>query len=196
MINSNFIKMKKALLLLTVSCFFLLNAGAQNKLTADTTKSKILWLGEKVTGQHTGTINLKSGWLNWQDNKIVSGEFNIDMASLKESENNGKLLGHLKSDDFFGVNKYPEAKLVLTGSTPFNKGSGVVNGTLTIKESTNPIEFKATMQKKDDGTWFFANITVDRTKYNIRYGSGSFFDNLGDKTIYDEFKLKVNLLVK
>lgn len=196
MINSNFIKMKRALLLLTVSGLFLLNAGAQNKLTADTTKSKLLWLGEKVTGQHTGTINLKSGWLNWQDNKIVSGEFNIDMASLKESENNGKLLGHLKSDDFFGVNKYPEAKLVLTGSTPFDKGSGVVKGTLTIKESTNPIEFKATMQKKDDGTWFFANITVDRTKYNIRYGSGSFFDNLGDKTIYDEFKLKVNLLVK
>ena len=188
--------MKKALLLLAVSGLFLLNAGAQNKLTVDTTKSKLLWLGEKVTGQHTGTINLKSGWLNWQDNKIVSGEFNIDMASLKESENNGKLLGHLKSDDFFGVNKYPEAKLVLTGSTPFDKGSGMVSGTLTIKESTNPIEFKATMQKKDDGTWFFANITVDRTKYNIRYGSGSFFDNLGDKTIYDEFKLKVNLLVK
>jgi len=196
MINSNFIKMKRALLLLTVSGLFLLTVGAQNKLTADTTKTKLLWLGEKVTGQHTGTINLKSGWLTWQDNKIVSGEFNIDMASLKETENNGQLMGHLKSDDFFGVVKYPVAKLVLTGSTPFDKGSGVVSGTLTIKDSTNPIEFKATMQKKDDGTWFFANITVDRTKYNIRYGSGSFFDNLGDKTIYDEFKLKVNLLVK
>ena len=188
--------MKRALLLLTLSGLFLLNAGAQNKLTADTTKTKLLWLGEKVTGQHTGTINLKSGWLTWQDNKIVSGEFNIDMTSLKETENNVQLMGHLKSDDFFGVVKYPVAKLVLTGSTPFDKGSGVVSGTLTIKDNTNPIEFKATMQKKDDGTWFFANITVDRTKYNIRYGSGSFFDNLGDKTIYDEFKLKVNLLVK
>jgi len=188
--------MKRALLLLTISGLFLVNVGAQNKLSADTTKTKLLWLGEKVTGQHTGTINLQSGWLNWQDNKIVSGEFNIDMASLKETENNERLLGHLKSDDFFGVAKYPLAKLVLTGSTPFDKGSGVVSGTLTIKDVTNPIEFKATMQKKDDGTWFFANITVDRTKYNIRYGSGSFFDNLGDKTIYDEFKLKVNLLVK
>jgi polyisoprenoid-binding protein YceI len=105
-------------------------------------------------------------------------------------------LGHLKSDDFFGVVKYPLAKLVITGSTPFDKGSAVVSGTLTIKDATNPIEFKATSQKKEDGTWFFANIIVDRTKYNIRYGSGSFFDNLGDKTIYDEFKLKVNLLVK
>ena len=196
MINFNFIKMKKALLFLTLSGIILLNVAAQNKLSADTSKTKLLWLGEKVTGQHTGSINLKSGWLTWQDNKIVSGEFNIDMASLKETENNGKLLGHLRSDDFFGVVKYPVAKLVLTGSTPFDKGSAVVSGTLTIKDSTNPIEFKATMQKKDDGTWFFANIPVDRTKYNIRYGSGSFFDNLGDKTIYDEFKLKVNLLVK
>jgi polyisoprenoid-binding protein YceI len=188
--------MKRALLLLTISGLFLVNVGAQTKLTADTTKTTLLWTGEKVTGQHTGTIKLKSGWLNWQDNKIVSGEFNIDMASLKETENNYHLIGHLKSDDFFGVAKYPQAKLVITGSTPFDKGTGVVTGTLTIKDITNPLEFKAAMQKKDDGTWFFANITVDRTKYNIRYGSGSFFDNLGDKTIYDDFKLKVNLLVK
>ena len=106
------------------------------------------------------------------------------------------LMGHLKSDAFFDVAKFPLAKLVITGSTPFDKGSGVVTGTLTIKDVTNPIEFKTAMQKKNDGTWFFSNITIDRTKYNIRYGSGSFFDNLGDKTIYDEFKLKVNLLVK
>lgn len=189
-------KMKRVLALLTISGFLLVNVLAQNKLTADTAATKLLWLGEKVTGQHTGTIKLKSGWLTMQDNKIVSGEFLIDMSTLKETENNAMLMGHLKSDDFFGVVKYPVSRLVLTGSTSFDKGTGVVSGSLTIKDITNPIEFKATMQKKDDWTWFFANITVDRTKYNIRYGSGSFFDNLGDKTIYDEFKLKVNLLVK
>jgi len=189
-------KMKRALLFLTISGLFLVNVGAQNKLTADTAATKLLWLGEKVTGQHTGTIKLKSGWLSMQDSKIVSGEFLIDMTTLKESENNAMLMGHLKSDDFFGVVKFPVAKLVISGSTSFDKGTGVVSGSLTIKEITNPIEFKATMQKKDDGTWFFANIAVDRTKYNIRYGSGSFFDNLGDKTVYDEFNLKVNLLVK
>jgi polyisoprenoid-binding protein YceI len=188
--------MKRALLFLTISGLFMLSVGAQNKLSADTTKTSLLWLGEKVTGQHTGTIKLQSGWLNWQNNKIASGEFDINMASLKETENNAMLLGHLKSDDFFGVSKFPLAKLVITGSTPFDKGSGTVSGTLTIKDITNPIEFKATMQKKEEGTWFFANITIDRTKYNIRYGSGSFFDNLGDKTIYDEFKLKANLLVR
>ena len=130
--------MKRALLLLTLTGLFLVNVGAQNKLTADTTKTNLQWLGEKVTGQHTGTIKLQSGWLNWQDNKIVSGEFNIDMASLKESENNKMLMGHLKSDDFFGVAKYPVAKLTITGSTPFDKGTGVVTGTLTIKDITNP----------------------------------------------------------
>lgn len=173
-----------------------LNVFSQNKLVADTLKSKLLWLGEKVTGQHTGTIKLQSGWLVWQDNKIISGEFNIDMTTLKDSEKNARLETHLKSDDFFGVEKFPVSKLVITGSTPFDKGNGVVSGTLTIKGVTNPIEFKSSMQKKDDGVWFYTNIIVDRTKFNVRYGSGTFFDNLGDKTIYDEFKLKVNLLVK
>jgi polyisoprenoid-binding protein YceI len=188
--------MKRILLLSALALAIIVNVSAQQKLTADNEKTKLSWLGEKVTGQHTGTINLQSGFLTWQDNKIVSGEFNIDMASIKDSEANERLEGHLKSDDFFGVVKFPVAKLVVTGSTPFDKGTGVVKGTLTIKDVTNPIEFKATMQKKDDGVWFYTNIVIDRTKYNVRYGSGSFFDNLGDKTIYDEFKLKVSLLVK
>lgn len=188
--------MRRSLLLSALTVLFLVNVNAQQKLSADTEKTKLSWLGEKVTGQHTGTINLQSGTLTMQENKIVSGEFNIDMASIKDSEASERLEGHLKSDDFFGVVKFPVAKLVVTGSTPFDKGTGVVKGTLTIKDVTNPIEFKATMQKKDDGIWFYANIVIDRTKYNVRYGSGSFFDNLGDKTIYDEFKLKVSLLVK
>jgi polyisoprenoid-binding protein YceI len=188
--------MKKTLMFLTLSGLLFSNVNAQEKLNADTNKTKILWLGEKVTGQHDGTINLKSGWITWNDNKIVSGEFYIDMTSLKDSEANVRLEGHLKSEDFFGVEKYPTSKLVITGSTSFEKGTGVVSGTLTIKDITNPVEFKATVQKKDDGVWFYANIVLDRTKYNVRYGSGSFFDNLGDKTIYDEFKLRVSLLVK
>ena len=173
-----------------------MNIYAQEKYTADREQTKLQWLGEKVTGQHTGTILLKSGWLNWKDNEIVSGELDIDMSSLKDSEANERLEGHLRSDDFFGVEKYPVAKLLITGSSPFEKGTGVVSGTLSIKGVTNPLEFKAALQKKDDGMWFFANIIVDRTKYNIRYGSGTFMDNLGDKTIFDEFKLKVSLFVK
>ena len=192
----NFIPMKTIMALLTFQFLILLNVAAQERFTADTLQTKLLWLGEKVTGQHTGTVYLKSGWITWKDNKIVSGEFDIDMTSLKESESNARLEGHLKSDDFFAVVKFPVAILSITGSTSFDKGNGVVTGTLTIKGITNPLEFKAALQKKDEGMWFYANIVVDRTKYNIRYGSGNFFDNLGDKTIFDEFKLKVSLLVK
>lgn len=173
-----------------------LTSNAQVKLTADTSKTKLLWLGEKVTGQHAGTIKLRDGWLTWQDNKTVSGEFNIDMSTIEESNNTVNLEKHLRSEDFFSVDKFPVATLQITGSDPFDKGTAVVRGNLTIKGITNPIEFKAAVQKKDEGTWFYANISVDRTKYNIRYGSGTFFDNLGDKTIFDEFKLKVSLLVK
>lgn len=188
--------MKNVLLFIV---FFGLTVGitnGQDKLAADTSKTTLAWLGEKVTGQHTGTIKLQSGWLNWQDNKIVSGEFTIDMGSIKESNRNAMLERHFKSDDFFSVEKYPTAVLVLTGSDSFEKGTAVVKGTLTIKGITNPIEFKSNVQKKDDGLWFYSNIIVDRTKYNIKYGSGSFFDNLGDKVIYDEFKVKVALFVK
>ncbi len=187
--------MKGPILLFTL-ILFIVTMNAQDILNADTEKTTLHWLGEKVLGEHNGTISLEEGWLSWQDNRIVSGEFTIDMKSIKDDDGNERLESHLKSEDFFGVEKYPESKLILSGSKPFDKGTAVVNGDLTIKGITNHIEFKAAMQKKDEGTWFFANIPVDRTKYNVRYGSDSFFDNLGDKTIYDEFKLKVNLLVK
>lgn len=188
--------MKSTILSVLLSVIFLNSMDAQVKLTADNEKTTLNWLGEKVTGEHTGTIILKSGWLTMENNMITGGEFEIDMSSIKDADNNARLEGHLKSDDFFGVEKYPVSKLILKGSDSFEKGSAIVRGDLTIKTSTNPVEFKASMHKQEEGTWFYANIIIDRTKYNVRYGSGSFFDNLGDKTIYDEFKLKVALFVK
>lgn len=174
-----------------------INLYAQQRMVADTAKSQLQWLGEKVTGQHNGTVKLKSGWLTWENNKITSGEFLIDMKTIKDNESTAKLINHLKSDDFFGVEKYPVSKLTITESTPFDKGTATVKGNLTIKENTNPVEFRAVMKKSEgEGLWLYTNVTVDRTKYNVRYGSGTFFDNLGDKTIFDEFKLKINLLVK
>ncbi len=186
----------KTTLLFTTLILFIVTMNAQDRLNADIEKTTLHWLGEKVLGEHNGTVKLIDGWLDWQDNKIVSGEFTIDMKRIKDDDGSERLESHLKSDDFFGVEQYPESKLVVTGSESFDKGTALVKGDLTIKGITHPIEFKATIQKEDVGTWFFANITVDRTKYNVRYGSGAFFDNLGDKMIYDEFKLKVNLLVK
>lgn len=188
--------MKNVFLFICLSGFSTLMVNGQEKMAADTSKTTLGWLGEKVTGQHNGTIKLQSGWLNYRDNKIVSGEFIIDMSSIKDAGNNSRLEGHLKSDDFFGVVKFPTAKLVLTGSESFENGTALVKGTLTIKGISNPIEFKSSILKRDEGLWFYSNIIVDRTKYDVKYGSGSFFNNLGDKVIYDEFKLKVALFVK
>ena len=102
--------MKRTFLLIAIAALVIVNASAQLKLNADTTKSKLEWLGEKVTGQHSGTIKLQSGWISMQDNKIVSGEFNIDMRSIKDVDKNARLEGHMKSDDFFGVEKFPVSK--------------------------------------------------------------------------------------
>ncbi len=187
--------MKNILMIMALTTVTAVTAAAQEKFTANKEKTTLSWLGEKVVGQHTGTLDIKSGQLTWLDNRIASAEFVIDMTSIRSDENLDRLVGHLKSDDFFGVENHPESKLVITESTPFDKGTAVLKGNLTIKDITHPVEFRATMQKEEDGKWFYANIVIDRSKYNVRYGSGSFFDNLGDKTIYDEFKLKVNLFV-
>ena len=186
----------KIILLFSVIFLMSVTGNSQVRMNADIEKTTLSWLGEKVLGKHTGTIILKDGWLNWDGQRILAGEFTIDMTSIKDSDGSVRLESHLKSEDFFGVEKFPVSNLVLTGSDPFDKGSAVVRGILTIKGITNPIEFKAAVQKKDDGIWFYAKIFIDRTKYNVRYGSGSFFSNLGDSTIFDEFEVKVNLLVK
>jgi polyisoprenoid-binding protein YceI len=167
------------------------------ELKADTEKTEITWLGKKVTGQHHGTIELKSGTMTFEDNTIVSGKFIMDMSSMKnvdltDADSNGKLIGHLKSDDFFSVAKYPEATLVITEQAEFKGNQAHVKGDLTIKGTTNPIEFDV----KKDGNVYTATITVDRAKYNVRYGSKSFFNDLGDKVIYDNFEIGVKLVMQ
>ncbi|MEZ4802109.1 MAG: YceI family protein [Gelidibacter sp.] len=160
----------------------------------DVVNSTIKWTGHKVTGQHEGTIQLKEGVLNFDDkNQLTGGTFTIDMGTLTvtdlEGEMNGKLTGHLKSEDFFGVEKHTTSTFVITNVVG-KDGKYKVTGDLTIKGITNPITFD--MMVKDNNT-ATANLKVDRTKYDIKYGSASFFDGLKDKAIYDEFDLNVNL---
>jgi polyisoprenoid-binding protein YceI len=186
--------MKTMLLAMSI----IVSGGASAKeYKADTGKSQITWLGKKVTGQHNGTIALKSGTLSVENNAISSGKFVIDMTSLKnvdltDAETNGKLIGHLKSDDFFSVEKYPEATLVITEKAEFNGNEAHVKGDLTIKGITNPVGFHVTK----DGNVYTTNITVNRAKYNVRYGSKSFFSDLGDKVIYDNFEIGVKLVTQ
>lgn len=170
-----------------------LTATAQDK-KINTSKSKISWVGEKVTGKHEGTINVKDGVLTFKGDKLTGGNITVDMNSvqctdLKAGEGKEKLEGHLKADDFFGTDKYPTAKIVFKSVKAKSAGVYTVTGDLTIKKTTKPVTFDLTVGKNSATT----TLKVDRTKYDIVYGSKSFFDSIGDKAIYDEFTLNVNL---
>ena len=167
------------------------------KVEIDTDKSSLEWLGKKVTGEHNGSISLQEGYVVMEGKALKGGEFVIDMSSIvnadiEDAEYKAKLEGHLKSEDFFGVEKFPTAKLVINKSSKFKKDKANVVGELTIKGITLPIEFEV---EKSEGK-MMATVVVDRSKYDVRYGSGSFFEGLGDKMIYDDFTLTVTLVTK
>jgi polyisoprenoid-binding protein YceI len=166
---------------------------ADEKVEVKTGESKVTWKAYKVTGSHTGTVTLKSGSLMFDESTLTGGEFVVDMSSLAatdlEGENKQKLEGHLKSDDFFGVAEHATSTLVFTDIKAKGKNSYEVTGDLTIKGITKPVTFDVSVY----GNKATASLKIDRAQYNVWYGSGSFFDNLGDKTIYDEFDLIVDL---
>lgn len=170
-------------------------ATAQEK-KIDTKKSTIAWVGKKVTGQHSGTVNFKDGSLTFASGKLTGGSFTVDMTSiavtdLKAGEGKEKLEGHLKADDFFGTDKFATAKIVF--KTVKLKGDSknlyTVTADLTIKNVTKPVTFELAVGKSVATTSF----NVDRTKFGIEYKSGSIFDGLGDAAISDEFELTVSL---
>jgi polyisoprenoid-binding protein YceI len=189
--------------LLFVALFAIIAMSATHITTynVDTNTSNIVWTGYKVTGQHAGNVKVKSGSFSVDHGKLVGGSFEIDMNSMVctdlQGETADKLVGHLKADDFFGTAKYPTAKFVISRVIPVDsKGNFKIVGNLTIKEKTNEIKFNAAIV--DDGKQLTAagKITIDRSEFDIKYGSGSFFDGLGDKTIYDDFDLQVALVAK
>ena len=163
------------------------------KKAIKTEDSKIVWKGYKVTGAHQGTIAIQSGSLTFSEDKLSGGEIVIDMKSIENTdmkgEYKGKLERHLKSDDFFGVEKFPTATLVFNDVKSVGKNSYKATGNLTIKGITNPITFSLSVY----GNKATANLKIDRSKFNVKYGSTSFFDNLKDKAIYDEFDLIADL---
>lgn len=182
------------MLAIAILAFTTTSLVAQTK-TINTAKSQIKWVGEKVTGTHEGTVNLSSGTLILDKNKIVGGTFTIDMPTITVTDitadqGKGKLEGHLKSDDFFSTDNHKEAKLVFRTVTQKAKQMYTVTADLTIKGITKPVTFDLNANSTTATTTF----NVDRTKYDIKFKSGSFFENLGDKAIYDNFQINVNLV--
>jgi polyisoprenoid-binding protein YceI len=167
--------------------------------------STLGWVGKKVTGEHSGSIQFKEGDVLVRGTQIVGGTFTVDMNSLKvedikDADSNGKLVGHLRADDFFSIDKYPTSTFKITKVAPL-KGNAAGNnatitGDLTIKGITKSVSFPAKVGVKGGLVSASGTATIDRTKFDIKYGSKSFFESIGDKAIMDDFTLSFNVIAK
>ncbi|MBL6876479.1 MAG: YceI family protein [Chitinophagales bacterium] len=156
----------------------------------DKEKSMLNWKAKKVTGEHFGTIALTNGKFSFSNGQLTGGVAYADLTSIvvediKDKAMNTKLTEHLNSKDFFHTSEFPSATLKLDGSTD----EAIAFGSLTIKDITHPIEFPFEVIENEGILTLSGSMLVDRTMYDIRYRSGKFFEDLGDKTIYDDFEL-------
>jgi polyisoprenoid-binding protein YceI len=199
--------MKKTLVLIlgiivAASTAFATDGDKTSSYEIDTKESKVFWTAGKITGaKHTGHISVASGTVEVKGKSISSANLNIDLNSvvctdIENEEYNKKLVGHLKSDDFFSVEKHPLANFEITSVKKANGSEYTVEGKLSIKGITNEISFPAKINISGGKVTANGTANIDRTKWNIKYGSASFFKGLGDKTINDEFEIKFELSAK
>jgi polyisoprenoid-binding protein YceI len=165
----------------------------------DSQKSILNWEGKKVTGQHNGNVKLADGTLTVDGNKLTGGTFEFDMNSitsldLTDAGYNAKFIGHMKSEDFFNTAKFPTSKFVITKVTPKGGNNFDITGNMTIKGISNAVTFPATVTMAGNTVTAEGKAVLDRTKYDIKYGSKSFFENIGDKAIYDDFTVGMKLV--
>ncbi|MBF9140681.1 YceI family protein [Hymenobacter properus] len=168
--------------------------------------STLGWEGKAVTHGHNGTMNFSSGELLVKGNAIVGGTVTVDMKSMKatdikDAESHGKFVGHMSSDDFFGVATYPTSTFKIVSVTPIkgaakDADNATITGDMTIKGVTQRISFPAKVGVKGDLASATGKVTIDRTKFGLKYGSKSFFESIGDKAIYDTFDLTFNVIAK
>ncbi len=154
--------------------------------------SSIGWAAQKVIGSgHTGTVKVKSGAIRVEDGRVLEAQLVLDMNTIEDVDRNERLIQHLKSPDFFDVAQFNEATFKLTSVTPEG-----VEGQLTIKGITQGVKVPGVLKLEDGKYIFEADYTLDRTLWDIRYGSGKFFQDLGDKMIKDDIQFKIKLVAQ
>ena len=164
------------------------------------TKSELKWIGKELsTDTHTGTLVLKTGKIDVNANEVIHGEVEIDMTTITVTDMQGKwgkkLEGHLKSPDFFDVEKYSSAFITFqSDENPIKNNQINLTGELTIKDITHPISFTAELLQKKPTLKAKASMSFDRSEYEVRFRSGKFFENLGDKLILDDIEVDVLLV--
>jgi polyisoprenoid-binding protein YceI len=198
---SNFSQFKMSFTSLLLMLFAFSISVSATEYVVDNSTSKVKWEAKKVTGKHIGSISFANGSVSVTGNKISGGTFVIDMKSLVDEDISdagmkAKLMGHLASDDFFSIEKFPESKMVIKKATLIAGDDYHFLADLTIKGITQPIEFDAKSSVTGDKLNAEGVITVNRTLFGIKYGSGSFFEGLGDKVIYDDFTLTFNVVAQ
>ena len=192
--------MKKLILIAALTIVNLTVTKAQSQLNINLAESTIEWIGEKVTGSHTGNVSLKSAHFIMGDEHIEGGEFIMDMNSIKctvieNPEYAGKLENHLKDNDFFGTENYPTARFSFA-KVIFDGTSYLITGKMNIKGMSQEITFPAQFHTEKGHLVADAVVKIDRTKHDIKYGSGVFFDDLGDRMILDDFTLNIHLVTQ
>jgi len=165
--------------------------------------SKVNWTGYKIGGKHTGSIEVRNGQLMFIDDVFAGGNFEIDMATVNNTDIEAadmkrKLEDHLKSPDFFDVKTHPIATFKITKVVPYgavgeNQTKYKVVGNLTIKGITKEIKFEVDFYEYDTSYSITGRLKIDRSDFNIKYGSGTFFEDIGDKVIYDDVLLDLSL---
>ena len=160
--------------------------------------STVKWRGSKISSSHEGTVNILKGTLNIDHGTLVGGQFSIDMQSLATTdmseEYNKKLDGHLKNEDFFNVSEFPTASITIINAVRGSGNSYKIMANLTIKGIIHPISFAADVNVNGKNFLATAKIKIDRTKWDIKYNSGNYFKDLGDKLILDEIEFDIFLL--
>lgn len=189
-------------LILLLDCAVLVYGQKESAtMNVDLAKSVIEWTGKKLTGEHYGEIRLASGNVTLSGNQLTAGVFEMDMnaitcTDITDLKSNKRLVDHLKSEDFFSVTRFPKANFVTSKVVRKTETQYEVTGKLTIKEHTNEIMFRVNVSTLDKVIVIEASLTIDRSKFDVKFGSQSFFENLGDKMVYDDIDLKVNLILK
>ena len=194
--------MKKILFLFTLSVFTLFAIATKphtDHVRVDAEKSTVKWKGSKITEGHDGFIQIQKGVLMINHGTLVGGQISIDMNTITNSDiesekYKAKLEGHLKSDDFFDVEKHPLSTISITKATKTEGNNYSIVADLTIKGITHSITFDAEVNIQKIAFFAKATIKIDRTKWDIKFHSGNFFEDLGDKLILDEIEFDISLL--
>lgn len=169
-------------------------AGEVYTINAD--DSELGWLGSKVTGQHHGVINFISGELVVEEKQLLGGHFVIDMNSIEnqdlEGEYKEQLENHLKSDDFFAVETYPEATFEITGTEATdNEFEVVISGNLTLRGVTKNIKFNSQIEElTDEKIVAKADFNIAREDWGVNY------EGKADDLISKEINIKVHLVAQ